>query len=110
MRFTSSTQARIVWPPALADQVLAPLLGPLLAVSVTLCPGAKDCVSVSDQFTVVPSTANATPMITPAGVATVPWFFTVAENVAGREGATPAGETLVAVTTRSGAPVTCSKT
>src|SRR5258708_4302923 len=70
-RFTSSTHAWMVWKPAVAIHVLSPG-GPLLAVSITLAPGASDWVSLSDQLTAVPSTPNCTPMITPAGVAAPP--------------------------------------
>ena len=61
--------------PAVAVQEFP--LSPPLAVSVTDAPGASDVVLVSDH-TVVPSMKNATSRIVPAGVAAVPWFFTVA--------------------------------
>src|SRR5258706_493848 len=71
MRLTSSTQARTEWAPATAVQFLLPA-GPLLAVSVTLCPTARDCVYVSDQEIVAPSTLKPTPRITPAGDGALP--------------------------------------
>ena len=46
------------------------------------------------------STWNCTPMITPAGVAAVPWFFTVALNCTGPP--TVAVGLAMLVTTRSG--------
>jgi hypothetical protein len=52
-----------------------------LAVRVTVAPAASDWVFVSDQDTDVPSTLKSTPTIVPAGVAAVPWFFTVALKV-----------------------------
>src|SRR5260370_27872941 len=90
----------MVWTPAVALHVLFPD-GPLLAVSVTLAPGASDCVSVSDQLTAMPSTSNRTPTITPAGVATVPTFCTVAENVTAVPLAGFAGVQPMPVTVRS---------
>ncbi len=82
MRFTSSTQACTVCAPDVALQVECPC-GPLLAVSVTLAPGASDCVYVSDHETCVPSTLKETPAIVPAGVACEPTFLTTAEKVIG---------------------------
>src|SRR5260370_800991 len=99
-RFTSSTHAWIVWAPEVALHVPMPE-GPLLAVTVTLAPGASDWVSVSDQLTSVPSTSNCTPTITPAGVATVPTFCTVAENVTAVPLVGFAGVQLTLVTVRS---------
>ena len=61
--------------PAVAVQEFP--FSPPLAVSVTDAPGASEVVLVSDH-TVVPSTKNATSRIVPAGVASVPWFLTVA--------------------------------
>ena len=46
------------------------------------------------------STWNCTPMITPAGVAAVPWFLTVAANCTGPPAVAVGG--VIPVTTRSG--------
>ena len=73
-------------------------MSPPLAVSVTDAPGASEVVLVSDH-TVVPSTKNATSRIVPAGVATAPWFFTVALGTTLAPNAADVG--LTAVTMRS---------
>jgi hypothetical protein len=100
IRFTSSTKAFTVWFPAVAGHVA--LDEPPLAVKVTEAPGAKDAVSLPLHVygVALPSTVNRIPTIVPAGVAAVPWFFTVAENFTAAPGATEGFATLV--TTRSG--------
>jgi hypothetical protein len=102
IRFTSSTHAWTLCVPAVAAHVAPD--EPPLAVNVTDAPGVSDVVSVSlHVYGVLPSTVNRTPMIFPAGVAAVPWFFTVAVNFTAAPGATAGFVTLV--TTRSGAAV-----
>jgi hypothetical protein len=100
IRLTSSTKAFTVWFPAVAAHVA--LDEPPLAVNVTEAPGAKDAVSLALHVygVTLPSTVNRIPTIVPAGVAVVPWFFTVAENFTAAPGATEGFATLV--TTRSG--------
>jgi hypothetical protein len=102
IRLTSSTKAFTVWFPAVAGHVA--LDEPPLAVKVTEAPGAKDTLLALHVYGVaLPSTVKRTPMIVPAGVAAVPWFFTVAENFTAAPGATEGFATLV--TTRSGIAV-----
>ncbi len=67
----SSTHAWMVCVPAVAFQAAVPL-GPPFAVTVTQLPGGIDQVQVSDQTVSLPSTRNATPLMTPAGVGAVP--------------------------------------
>jgi hypothetical protein len=99
IRFTSSTHAWTLCAPAVAVHVAPD--EPASAVSVTEAPGANDAVSVSlHVYGALPSTVNRTPIIFPAGVAAVPWFFTVAVNFTAAPGATAGFATLV--TTRSG--------
>src|SRR5262249_13121401 len=100
IRFTSSTQACSVCDREDADQTLLPT-GPPFAVTVTESPGASEVVVLSDQVTSVPSMANATPMITPGGVATVPTFVTFAENVVGFVAERFIGAQWMSVTVRS---------
>ena len=79
-------------------------LGPLLAVKVTEAPEPREVVSVSDQLTCVPSTQKLTPIIVPAGVAPVPWFFTTALKVTALPVTGLAGFQVISVTTKSGDP------
>ena len=83
---------------------MAPL-GPPFAVRLTVAPAATDWLKVSDQATGLPSTLKSTPTVVPAGVAAVPWFFTVALNVTGSPTLGLDGERLIWVTTKSGLPV-----
>src|SRR6185503_14130183 len=99
MRFTSSTKACTVCAPAVAAHV-APAT-PALADNVTVCPGAKACVLVSDQLTFVPSTKNATPLMAPAALLDLPKLEMVALNVTACPGAGLAGLMPTLVTTRS---------
>src|SRR5882762_1124494 len=100
IRLTSSTHARSVCLPELAVQVLLPV-GPKLAVTVTDWPAPSDVVVLSEQVTSEPSTWKATPMMTPLGVATEPWFFTVAENVTGAPADGLVGDILMLMTVKS---------
>ena len=97
-RLDAFAVAVIVWLPAVATQYLAPDWPPF-AVSVTEAPGANDALLVSEKR-FVPSILNPTPTILPAGVATVPWFLTVALGTTCAPIAAVAG--LIAVTIKSG--------
>jgi hypothetical protein len=54
------------------------------------------------QLTALPSTENATPITTPAGVAPAPWFLTTAEKVTACPATGAAGLMLMDCTTISG--------
>src|SRR5258706_12776259 len=86
-------------PPSVV-QVAEPW-GPEFAVTVRVAPGASDAVLVSDQVTRLPSISKRTPMMVPAGVATVPSFLTVAEKVTGVPGLGLNGVERMLLTVRS---------